>query len=496
MKSGAGMSALAGRTQRAAPAPIHRAPGNSFMSFIRTVFRKIASVFPAASRLGGSSEETMQHARQAALVSYVDAIAFEAHLRGKLIARGNATIDTHVDRVLADVANRAHREPESPLAQLAHNAFVNAESTLLSLRRDEFVHLQDDASTSATLFVAAGLGRLATQDRHRVIRTLSVNDLSRIADLDASSASRGTAGAVLLAREEVSSRRERLTAAFAESAAVILARESAAPSARQNFASDLHQFAQALHKLQAFCDARGERLPDAALPLRSELAARLHECLEGNALDLAALSPREIAEVRAELRMFGIELDAAQLAAAADKRLPEIEQDCRDAVSRVLHGAHASSPEAVLRGLKDMERHFDTLRDTRNAFLQDLKSAQDVFNLRQKVFAEAIAELPAGQRAAICAKLGGTSMLDLRETIYSLGDSAGDARRDKLSSRLNRLGSYLEELGNAAAPQTGPALRSPGSQLLSTKVQEAFSAVFHIRWTASGNAVFDDCRDH
>jgi hypothetical protein len=537
-------SALAGRTDRSDPPPSRRATGVGFMRRIGNVLRKIVAVLPGVARVGdtnGSSalitssppadapapdkaislatisdadlEQLAQQLGKATAsmgnrtgegdgATHNDADVHlrntEAMVRGEIVSRTNSTIEANVDRVFADAAQRvANGDSPGEVASSAHRAFDNAEAALVKIRPPG-ARPSNEFPGTVTFFLAAGLGRLPPGDRQNVLRNLSGQDLARIAgaEIDTNKSSASTIAAIHAAREEAASRRTRLFANFQDAAGRFFERRDPdhgnSVAQTQRLAAELHQVGESLRALQAFCKARGEPLPAQSAIARDQLAEHLRHLLETTELDLAGVGTRKLEQFRANLGLLDVRLPPAVLAKAATQRLPDAESACREAAEGVLRGLVHSSPESVLKGLKDMEGRFNTLRELRHALGQEIKDADDSFKLLHTILEDAFRGLSEAERATFAQKALAPQTVALRESLYAASDAASTARLETLGNSLNTFATHLEHCISLAedADVLGPRPQQGTAPALDQSARDAFGKVLGIHWTSDGAPMF------
>jgi len=448
-------SALSGRAQTSAPSSAHRAPpAQGFTAWVGNIFRNIRSASPGGSRTHSSAEERtpllqnrehvesttpraqvrlseMSDGQLATLASQLSnevnalrsrgqsrysepelqLINAEARVRGEVVSRGQAKIDTEVDLVLNKVVAFSNKSSPGVLAKYMHNAFSHARSNLMKARRPGELQSGADIGKATAQYVAAGLGRLSTHNLQRVLRTMSSDDIAQICALDSNNdgSSMNTQAAIRAARGEAGVRHTRLSADFENSSKTLLAQPAGSnlrsPAQLRQLTNDLHAVCQSLNKLETLCKARGQQVPSGAVQMRDQVAAHVRKMLASSEPDLAALSNAEMGKLRGGLGLLGIRMDPALLQKAAFKRFGPLQAACELSATTVLVGTLNGSPETALRGLKDLESGFNDLRDTQTAFSDDISGAQDTFSLRQRILAGALNQLSASDKALFSKKL-------------------------------------------------------------------------------------------
>lgn len=447
------------------------------MSWLSNVARKIRSVLPGGSRTHASADETTPLLQK---------------------TNPNAQIPTEIDAILAKVVKLAGRRAPEDAAKYASNAFSNTQSHLFKIIKPGDLETNTAIGRTAARFVAEGLARLAPRDLTKVLGSFSPSDLAQICAVDIHSdrTAFDTKTAVRIARNEMSARNQKSLTDMQKSSAALLnlpqTLDLRSPDRLRQLLGALDNLAQSTNKLQALCTARNEALPAPAERTRKQAADHVRALLTQSEPSLAALSNAEISKLRGALKVLDVRLDPAQLEEAALKRTGPIEASCQAAASAVVRGALVGSPSIVLRGLKDLEASFNTLRDTKTSFSNELSGADDSLRLRRRILASALAPLTSTETIQLAKALHSPEMGALREGIYAASSAASEIGLDDQSTSLNALGAYLEESTMLVDEARGraPTTQRGDAPELSPAARDAFRDVLGIEWMAGGQPVF------
>jgi hypothetical protein len=202
------------------------------LDHVRKAFRKFVSVLPCGPRRPGASTEEPTTQRLSGINRPPLQLALDRRdsaIRASAQGMGDATkqIQENVDQELAALAADA-RLDASPTARdrlsgKLRIAFINAESELRRFRiRDEkqlreqavrqamrpvdVMREEEDGRKVASLFVAAGLGKLPEDDRRLLLQAMGTEELPRVANVDENTTSAATRPVIGNAKHELERR--------------------------------------------------------------------------------------------------------------------------------------------------------------------------------------------------------------------------------------------------------------------------------------------------
>jgi hypothetical protein len=222
--------------------------------------------------------------------------------------RANQNIEKGVAQVLQQALKLATKGGEAAeLSMTLNDVFASADGGLRMLEADGFDTGGNGRAAAVAMFVAAGLGNLAVDDRRRLLGAMREEHVERLANADLKN--ERTLPVITNAQEELAVRGDRSSQDFLADAVKFLDRYPAGASISsrdfKQFAAELGKLDQDLAKLTTDDGGTTKTLSPPLESLRTRVGTRLTELLHHTPKP-DALQPEEWLGVLTALKRFGV----------------------------------------------------------------------------------------------------------------------------------------------------------------------------------------------